>query len=138
LGIQPEERRMLTAHVPETHVVRAGNIDALAERKHEFVFKPLHGFAGRGLLDSASVGRTRLERLVRHGEGYVAQRWVPKPEMKSDGERLWTDLRVWSWRGEIFNLSGRASRRPDHLDLTPPGGWVPTFAERTGDGSPVC
>jgi len=128
LGIRPEERRVLSAHVPETHVVRATNIDALVERKRELVFKPLHGFAGRGLLDSAEIGRTRLQRLVRHGEGYVAQRWVPKTEMKSDGDRLWIDLRVWAWRGEIFNLSGRASRRRDRLDLTPPGGWVPTFA----------
>jgi hypothetical protein len=127
LGIEPEERRVLSAHVPETHVVRAENLDTLAQRKREFVFKPLHGFAGRGLLDSALVGRTRLQRIVRHGEGYVAQRWVPKPELESEGTRLWTDLRVWAYRGEIFNLSGRASRRLDRLDLAPPGGWLPTF-----------
>jgi hypothetical protein len=36
------------------------------------VFKPLHGFAGRGLLDSAAVGRARLRRLVKRGDGYVA------------------------------------------------------------------
>lgn len=127
LDIGPAERRVLSAHVPETHLVRAENVDTLAQRKRDLVFKPLHGYAGRGLLDSASIGRTRLQRLVRHGDGYVAQRWVPKPEMESDGVRLWTDLRVWAYRGEIFNLSGRASRRPDRLDLTPPGGWVPTF-----------
>ena len=38
-----------------------------------------------------------------------------------DGERLWTDLRVWAYRGEIVLVSGRASRRPDRLDLEPPG-----------------
>jgi len=44
-----------------------------------------------------------------------------------DGERLWTDLRVWAYRGEIVLVSGRASRRPDRLDLKPPGGWLPTY-----------
>jgi len=30
--------------------------------------------------------------------------------------------------GEIFHLSGRASRRPDRLDLARPAGWLPTYA----------
>ena len=108
-------------------MVRAENLAGLAERKQEFVFKPLHGYAGRGLLASAAVGRERLRRLVSHGEGYVAQRRVGKRCLEIDGERVWTDLRVWAYRGEIFHLSGRASQRPDRLDLTPPGGWLPTF-----------
>jgi hypothetical protein len=65
--------------VPETHLIRNENLDALAQRKKDFAFKPLHGFAGRGLLASAAVGHARLRRLVNHGEDYVAQRWVTKP-----------------------------------------------------------
>jgi hypothetical protein len=127
LGIQPEERRILSAHVPETHVLRGETIDMLARRKSEFVFKPLHGFAGRGLLDSAAVGRSRLKRLVSRHEGYVAQKWVPKTCLDVAGATLWTDLRVWAYRGEIFLLSGRASRRLDRLDLGFPGGWLATY-----------
>jgi hypothetical protein len=128
LGIEPAERRILSAHVPETHLIRNENLDALAQRKKDFAFKPLHGFAGRGLLASAAVGRARLRRLVNHGEDYVAQRWVAKPCLQIDGAPVWTDLRVWAYRGEIFHLSGRASRRADRLDLAPPGGWLPTYA----------
>jgi hypothetical protein len=128
LEIAPPERQILSDHVPETHLVRTDNLEGLAARKQEFVFKPLHGYAGRGLIDSAAVGRTRLRRLVTHGEGYVAQRRVAKQCLEIDGEPLWTDLRVWAYRGEIFHLSGRASRRPERLDLTSPGGWVPTYA----------
>jgi len=127
LGIQPEERQVLSAHTPETHVVCAENLSMLAQRKQDFVFKPLHGFAGRGLLDNAAVGRARLRRLVQHGEGYVAQKWVSKPAMEVQGQSLWADLRVWAYRGKIFNVSGRASRRLDRLELTPPGGWLPTY-----------
>lgn len=127
LGILPEERHVLSAHVPETHVVSADNLSMLAQRKREFVFKPLHGFAGRGLLDNSMIGEARLRRLVRHADGYVAQRWVAKPEMQVEGQSMWTDLRVWAYRGEIFNISGRASRRLDRLDLAPPGGWLPTY-----------
>jgi hypothetical protein len=128
LGIETSERQILSAHVPETHLVGAENVEMLAQRKRDFVFKPLHGFAGRGLLDSAAVGQGRLRRLVRHGEGYVAQKRVPKPCLEAEGVTLWTDLRVWAYRGEIFLLSGRASRRLDRLELTPPGGWLPTYA----------
>ena len=103
-------------------------MEALAQRKQEFVFKPLHGFAGRGLLGSAAMGRARMRRVAKHREGYVAQKWVPKRSMEIDGAPLWTDLRVWASRGENFHLSGRASRRPDRLDLSPAGGWLPTYA----------
>ena len=130
LGVQLAERRTLSAHVPETHVVRAENLEMLAQMRKDFVFKPLHGFAGRGLLESSAVGRTRLRRLVRHGEGYVAQRWVSKPRIEVEGVPLWTDLRVWAYRGQILLLSGRASRRSDRLELTPPGGWLPTYTYR--------
>ena len=128
LGIEPAERRILNEHVPETHRIRSENIDALAQRKEQFAFKPLHGFAGRGLLASAAVGRARLRRLLAHGEHYVAQRWVAKPRLEIDGTPVWPDLRVWAYRGKIFDLSGRASRRPDRLDLARPGGWLPTYA----------
>ncbi len=130
LGIETAERRILSAHTPETHVLRADNADSLAQAKQDFVFKPLHGFAGRGLIDRAAVGRARLRRLVKRGEGYVAQRRIAKPCVEDDGERLWTYLRVWALGGEIVLRSGRASRRPDRLDLTPPGGWLPTYAAR--------
>jgi hypothetical protein len=132
LGIQPEERQVLSAHTPETHVVRAENLNMLAQRKQDFVFKPLHGYAGRGLLDTATVGRARLRHLVKHREGYVAQDRVSKPVMEVEGLPLWADLRVWAWRGKIFNVSGRASRRPDRLELAPPGGWLPTYASPGG------
>jgi hypothetical protein len=128
LGIDPAERRILSAHVPETHLICSENLDALAKQKEDFAFKPLHGFAGRGLLASAAVGRARLRRLLAHGDEYIAQRWVAKPRLLIDGASAWTDLRVWAYRGEIFHLSGRASRRPDRLDLARPGGWLPTYA----------
>jgi hypothetical protein len=65
--------------------------------KQKLVFKPLHGFAGRGLLGSTEVGRSRLRRLLKQGDGYVAQRWVPKRCIEAtgnEGAALWMDLRV--------------------------------------------
>jgi hypothetical protein len=135
LGIRPGERALLSARVPETRVVREGDLEALATRKDELVFKPAHGFAGRGLLARAQVGRSRLRRLLRGGAVYVAQRRVEKSRLvlspagaTQKGEvPLWTDLRVWAWRGEPLLLSGRASRHPDRIDLAPPGGWIATY-----------
>jgi hypothetical protein len=74
------------------------------------------------------VGRGRLRRLLRQGELYVAQKRIGKAIIKAGDASLWTDLRIWAYRGEIILLSGRASRRPDRLDLAPPAGWLPTFS----------
>ncbi len=128
LGVTSEERRILSAHVPETRILVEANVDELAQDKGLYVFKPRRGFASHGLIDSAAIGRARLKHLVRSGKDTVAQRRIEKPWISADGRRLWTDLRVWAWRGEILALSGRASLRPDRLDLAPPGGWIATYA----------
>ena len=64
--------------------------------------------------------------LVRSALLFLLTRYVSK---SAGGAPPSPDLvRVWGYRGEIFQLTGRASRRPDRLDLTPPGGWLPTYA----------
>jgi hypothetical protein len=131
LGIEPGERRILDAHVPETLLLGEESLEEIARRKGELVLKPVHGFSGRGLLPSAQVGRSRLRRLLRDGEGYVAQRRIPKSTLDVPGEApLYCDLRVWAYRGRRCGLSGRASRRPGRIDLASPGGWLPTYAQR--------
>ena len=131
LGIEPQERILLSAQVPETYLLREENLEAIAARKEEFFFKPLFGFASRGVLPSSQVGLSRLRRLLKKGKPYVAQKIVKKSLLCSpEGDTpLWADLRVWAYRGEIFLLSGRASLDPERLDLSPPGGWLPTFIE---------
>lgn len=131
LGITAAERAVLAAHVPRTWTVTEDTLEEIVARKRELVFKPAHGFAGHGLVASEQVGKARLRRLLRKGERYVAQERVPKRTLASPavgGATLWVDLRIWAYRGERFLLSGRASRRAERLDLTPPGGWLPTYA----------
>jgi hypothetical protein len=137
LGILPEERAMLSAHVPETYLLREENLDEIAARRADFFFKPVHGFAGHGVLASSQVGKGRLRQLLRKGSAYVAQKTVPKPTLVSEDEKgkvtLWTDLRVWAYRGERYLISGRASKQRDLVDLAPPGGWLATFAAMQGN-----
>jgi hypothetical protein len=130
LGIRPDERAVLDARVARTLPVTEDTIEELARRKHELVFKPRHGHAGRGLLPSEQIGRSRLERLIRKGHRYVAQQRVPRTAIEAPdapGTQLWTDLRVWAYRGRRFLISGRASTEADGLTVEPPGGWLPTF-----------
>ncbi len=136
LGIHEHERALLSAHVPETHLLRPENIEEIVRRRDEFVFKPTHGYAGRGVLKSSEVGHARLRQLLKKQRGYVAQKKVPKASLAAPGSEappLWTDLRVWAYRGQRYLISGRASRDPNILDLTPPGGWLPTYA-RAAEG----
>lgn len=130
LGIEARERAMLDAHLPHTLRVSEETLDEVVARKDALVFKPVHGYAGHGLLPSDQVGRSRLRRLLGKGAGYVAQERVPKSVLAAPGPpggRLWTDLRVWAYRGQRFLISGRASSHPDRLDLRPPGGWLATY-----------
>lgn len=130
LGIEPQERVLLSERVPETRLITEDNLEEIARRREEFFFKPLYGHAGRGVLPSMQVGRSRLRRFLRKGRAYVAQRTVPKarlPTPEGGAVSLWADLRVWAYRGERFLVCGRASREPELLDLKPPGGWLPTY-----------
>jgi hypothetical protein len=43
LGILPEERAVLSAHIPATHLLREENLDEIAAKKTDFFFKPVHG-----------------------------------------------------------------------------------------------
>jgi hypothetical protein len=86
LAIEPTERQILCEHVPETHLIRSENLDALVQRKQDLVFKPLHGFAGRGLLASATVGRARpgfspMARTMSRSDGWK------NPACRSTGRR---------------------------------------------------
>jgi len=132
LGILPDERVLLSAHVPATYLLREENLDGIATKKAGFFFKPAHGFASHGVLISSQVGKGRLRQLLRKGSVYVAQKTVPKPTLVSEDGKvtLWTDLRVWAYGGERYLISGRASKQRDRLDLAPPGGWLPTFAAK--------
>jgi hypothetical protein len=132
LGISAQERAVLSAHVPKTHLICANNMEEIARKKEEFFFKPASSFAGRGIIKSSQMGRARLHRLVKKEQAYVAQIKVPKTELstKYGTAKLWTDLRVWAYRSRRFMLSGRASTQPDLLDLRYPGGWLPTYAYR--------
>ena len=131
LGIEPGERAVLSQRIPETRLLTAENIEAIADNKDHYVFKPMRSHASRGFLPSARVGRSRLQRLVRRGEDYMAQRKVGRPRIPLGGDaRVWADLRVWAYRGERVLLSGRTSIDENSLDLRPPAGWLPTFAAR--------
>ena len=129
LGIEPDERAVLGERIPKTRLLRESNLDELAGHKHELFFKPAHGYASHGTISGANVGRSRLHRLLRGGEPYVAQRFVSKRRLELPGaeaEPLYADLRIWAYRGQRYLVSGRASRSEERNDLSS-GGWIPTF-----------
>ena len=67
----------MSAHMPETHLVRADNIEMLARRRYDFVFKPLHGLQGRGYSIVRPWG----------GRVYGVSRSVARATWRKDGFR---------------------------------------------------
>ncbi|ELR64873.1 hypothetical protein C942_01963 [Photobacterium marinum] len=129
LAIKSNERTILSRHIPKTYLLDEDNLSQLAEHKSEYVFKPTHGHASLGILNRNEVGKHRLQQLISKKQDYVAQHIAEKSELIiNDYMPLWADLRVWAYKGKRYQLSGRASVTKERLDLSPPGGWLPTFA----------
>ena len=93
------ERRISSAHVPETHVLRADNAEMLARRKARlrlqaaaWICEPRPHRQRRGRACAAAPARQCKATAMSRRNGSRS------PACEVDGERLWTDLRVWAYR----------------------------------------
>src|SRR5271157_2837793 len=113
------------------HVVKRGKTPVLTPAEARQLLDSIDVTTLVGLRDRALIGLmaysfARVGDMIRARVFAICCGYEDADDL-DDGERLWTDLRVWAYRGEIVLVSGRASRRPDRLDLKPPGGWLPTY-----------
>ena len=89
--------------VPETTLVKQGDVDALwAGRKDKF-FKPRHGFGGRGTFKGKTMQRKVAQELVKHE--YVAQRAVAPPKLPDSGLKY--DIRAFAYAGRVQAIVAR-------------------------------
>jgi hypothetical protein len=78
--------------------------DWYAER-NQWVFKPVSGFASRGVYVGKSISRSKLDELP--AQGYLAQRYVPHPEAIRSGQSWKYDLRFFADRGRVIGAVAR-------------------------------
>jgi hypothetical protein len=78
--------------------------DWYADRK-DWVFKPVSGYASRGVYVGKSISRQKLAELPR--DSYLAQRYAPHPVLDRDGAEWKYDVRFFADRGQIIGAAAR-------------------------------
>jgi len=127
-GLPP---RMLAdlAGVPRTVLVTPGNEQELWGARKTLFFKPAGGHGGKAVYRGDKVTKRVWEDIVRGG--YVAQAFVPPGErmIKLDGlaERRKTDIRLYTYDGQILLTAARLYQGQTTNFRTPGGGFAPVF-----------
>jgi len=127
LGVDEADRTLLLRHVPLTRCVDPAHADMLWQMRRELFFKPASAYGGRGAYQGAKLTRSTFQQIL--AGDYVAQREVPPParRLRIDGEGvsdLKSDLRCYTYRGEIQLLAARLWRGQTTNFRTPGGGFA--------------
>ena len=123
--------RMLAdlAGVPRTVLVSAGNQQELWEGRKNLFFKPAGGHGGKAVYRGDKVTKRVWGEIIRGG--YVAQEFAPPGErmIKLDGieERRKTDVRLYTYDGQILLTAARLYQGQTTNFRTPGGGFAPVF-----------
>jgi len=95
----------LIFRIAETLPMTARSLEEWYADRIHWVFKPVSGFASRGVYIGKSVSRRKLAELP--ADAYLAQRYAPHPVIDHNG-RLWKyDVRFFADRGQIIGAAAR-------------------------------
>lgn len=73
--------------------------------RHNWVFKPISGYASRGVYVGKTVSRRKLDELP--AAEYLAQRYAPHPVIDRDGREWKYDVRFFADRGQVIGAAAR-------------------------------
>jgi len=127
-GLSPE---MLTdlAGVPRTVLVTNDNSQALWKTRKKLFFKPAGGHGSKAVYRGDKVTKGVWAEIIRGG--YVAQDFAAPSErmIKLDGasERRKTDVRLYTYDGQILLTAARLYQGQTTNFRTPGGGFAPVF-----------
>jgi hypothetical protein len=91
--------------IAQTVPLAARERDAWYADRADWVFKPVSGYASRGVYVGRSISRAKLASLP--AADYVAQRYAPHPVVDRDGREWKYDVRFFADRGEVIGAVAR-------------------------------
>jgi hypothetical protein len=74
-------------------------------QRGEWVFKPMSGYASRGVYVGRSISRLKLATLS--ADAYLAQQYTPHPIVDRDGKEWKYDVRFFADRGQVIGAAAR-------------------------------
>ena len=120
----------IVACVPRTVPVFAAEAEDFWNRRKSLFFKPQAGFGSRATYRGDKLTKRVFEEILQGG--YVAQDFVPPPEVRVSGvadnaepTMLKYDLRVYAYNGKIQLLAGRLYQGQTTNFRTSGGGFAP-------------
>ncbi len=124
---QPElsrdEETGLSFRIAETRCMADRTASDWHADRRNWVFKPVSGYASRGVYVGKSVSRRKLDELP--AAEYLAQRYAPHPVIDRDGRQWKYDVRFFADRGQVIGAAARVFHG-QVLGLREPGsGFAP-------------
>lgn len=100
-----DEASGLSFRLAETYPLSSRAVEAwYADRRH-WVFKPVSGYASRGVYVGKSISRRKLSGLP--ADDYLAQGYAPHPVIDRDGRQWKYDVRFFADRGHVIGAAAR-------------------------------
>lgn len=126
LGLAPEDAAFVAKIVPESLPMEHLGLERAWSERRTWVFKPMAGFASRGVYRGDKISRRKLEEIFAGG-GYMAQRRVEPaavPVETAEGpECMKFDVRAYAYRDEVLLLGARVYQGQVTNLRTPGGGF---------------
>lgn len=119
----------LSFRIAETVPMSARSVEAWYAERNEWVFKPVSGYASRGVYVGKSISRRKLAELPV--ENYLAQRYAPHPVIDRNGTEWKYDVRFFADRGRIIGAAARVFQGQVVGMRTPGSGFAPIHVDAT-------
>ncbi len=129
LGLTPETIDQIVRCVPRTVPVLPTQAEHFWGVRKTLFFKPQAGFGSRATYRGDKLTKRVFEEILQGG--YVAQDFVPPPELVINGSSeadpisLKYDLRVYAYNGQVQLLAARLYQGQTTNFRTPGGGFAP-------------
>ena len=95
----------LSFRIAETLPLSTRTVDEWYAERSEWVFKPVSGYASRGVYVGKSISRKKLAELAP--DLYLAQRYAPHPLIDRDGKEWKYDVRFFADRDHVIGAAAR-------------------------------
>jgi len=138
-GVDESAIACLSAGVPETRLVEAGDGEALWAARRQYFFKPVDGYGSKAAYRGDKLTKGTWAQIL--ARPYVAQRLVSPSErtIVVDGREqpLKLDLRAYVYAGAVQLVAARLYQGQTTNFRTAGGGFAPVFTGRDDPGSRI-
>ncbi len=121
-GVDEKTAAQLQQIMLPAHIIDPQNADTLWDTRKQYFFKPVSGYAGKGVYRGYNITRRVLADIL--AGDYMAQTLAPPSEIEIDGEKRKVDLRAYVYSGEVLGFGARLYQGQTTNLRTPGGGFA--------------